>query len=141
MGPNVSALRVGMQSLGAETGLLGLATTPATFASTFMGESPYTAAIMVTASHLPSEWNGMKFFTSHGGLSKKDVSNMLALHDGEGSYSPPASKAMTIDPFMGLYKDSLVACMREASGGLERPLEGLRIVLNAGNGRKEPSYF
>eukprot|EP00746_Dinoflagellata_sp_MGD_P067145 gnl/MRDRNA2_/MRDRNA2_27728_c0_seq1.p1 gnl/MRDRNA2_/MRDRNA2_27728_c0~~gnl/MRDRNA2_/MRDRNA2_27728_c0_seq1.p1 ORF type:complete len:580 (+),score=93.45 gnl/MRDRNA2_/MRDRNA2_27728_c0_seq1:80-1819(+) len=130
----VGALSAGMHASGAEAARLGLATTPATFGSTFMGKSPYTAAIMVTASHLPSEWNGMKFFTSEGGLSKKDVSKMLSFQDGDGAGIPAEGKPMAIDPFMDLYKESLVARMREASGGFERPLEGLHVVLNPGNG-------
>merc|ERR1712056_135282 len=97
------------------------------------GGAPYSAAIMVTASHLPPKWNGMKFFTSAGGLSKTDVRGMLSLSVGAEPYGDVPVKAPLVD-FVASYKKSLVVRMREASGGLERPLEGLHVVLNAGNG-------
>ena len=38
--------------------------------STVTGGYAYDGAIMVTASHLPAERNGMKFFTPAGGVDK-----------------------------------------------------------------------
>ena len=39
----------------------------------------YDGAIMITASHLPFQRNGFKFFTPEGGLEKVDISAVLAL--------------------------------------------------------------
>ena len=39
----------------------------------------YDAAVMITASHLPYNRNGFKFFTKEGGYEKKDITELLAL--------------------------------------------------------------
>ncbi|KAM5565555.1 hypothetical protein ABKV19_019523 [Rosa sericea] len=38
---------------------------------------PADGAIMITASHLPYNRNGFKFFTNAGGLGKADIKNIL----------------------------------------------------------------
>lgn len=62
----------------------GLATTPAMFMSTQYEEYQCDAAIMITASHLPYEYNGLKFFTKDGGAEHEDIAYILknaAPHD------------------------------------------------------------
>lgn len=49
----------------------GLASTPAMFE--FCRSDMCDGAVMVTASHLPEDRNGFKFFTKNGGLTKKDI--------------------------------------------------------------------
>ncbi|CAN0492649.1 unnamed protein product, partial [Discosporangium mesarthrocarpum] len=39
-------------------------------------EHDYDGAVMITASHLPSNRNGLKFFTKAGGLNKQDISQV-----------------------------------------------------------------
>merc|ERR1740138_1844582 len=98
------------------------------FSSTFLGDLPYDASIMITASHLPSEYNGMKFFTSDGFLSKADVKEMLSSSDECPLYSDVKEllslQLTPVVPFMSSYKESLVTRMREVSGGLQQPLQG-----------------
>jgi phosphomannomutase len=36
-------------------------------------------SIMLTASHMPLQNNGLKFFTAEGGLAKPDIAQILAL--------------------------------------------------------------
>ena len=50
---------------------IGMASTPAMFMSTVVGEEPYDASVMITASHLPFNRNGFKFFTKDGGLESR----------------------------------------------------------------------
>lgn len=38
----------------------------------------YNGAIIITASHLPFNRNGFKFFTGEGGLEKGDIADLLA---------------------------------------------------------------
>ena len=38
----------------------------------------YDGAIMITASHLPYQRNGFKFFTAEGGLEKADIKDVLS---------------------------------------------------------------
>ena len=63
---------------GAEVTVFGLASTPAMFMSTVSGEAPFDGAVMVTASHLPWNRNGYKFFTKDGGLEKEDIKKILS---------------------------------------------------------------
>ena len=55
----------------------GLASTPAMFMTTVFPEFACDAGIMVTASHLPYNRNGFKFFTAEGGLNKGDIAQIL----------------------------------------------------------------
>ena len=57
----------------------GLSTTPAMFMSTVFEETSCVGAIMITASHLPYNRNGFKFFTSEGGLNKEDITVILKI--------------------------------------------------------------
>lgn len=51
----------------------GLASTPAMFMSTVFEADTSDGAIMITASHLPWNRNGFKYFTAGGGLEKADI--------------------------------------------------------------------
>lgn len=55
----------------------GLASTPAMFMSTAFPEFGCTGAIMITASHMPSVYNGLKFFNASGGLNKEDITDII----------------------------------------------------------------
>ena len=48
---------------GADAVDTGLATTPVMLESLLGPSAPYAGAAMVTASHLPTEWNGLKLFS------------------------------------------------------------------------------
>ena len=111
---------------------LGLASTPAMFMATVTEGYAFDASVMITASHLPFNRNGFKFFLQAGGLEKQDIKEILTLAGGEGHTGLPAS---SIQPgaFMDTYAAILANKVRKATG-TERPLEGLRIVVDAGNG-------
>ena len=49
--------------------------------SLLRGDSKACGACMVTASHLPKEWNGLKLFSAkeQRGLNKKEVKEVLGL--------------------------------------------------------------
>lgn len=55
----------------------GLASTPAMFMSTVFSEYACDGAIMITASHLPYNRNGFKYFTAGGGLEKADIRALI----------------------------------------------------------------
>ena len=54
-----------------------LSTTPSMFMTTVMDGYKCDGSIMITASHLPFFYNGLKFFTENGGLEKADIKAML----------------------------------------------------------------
>lgn len=111
---------------------IGMASTPAMFMSTVTGDSPYDASVMITASHLPFNRNGFKFFTPVGGLEKQDISAILANAEGDKTTGLPAA-SVGKGEFMDDYAAILVNKVR-AAVGVQKPLEGFKIVVDAGNG-------
>ena len=111
---------------------VGMASTPAMFMTTVTEGFLFDAAVMVTASHLPFNRNGYKFFTQNGGLEKQDIKAILTLASSDAHTGLPAAQ-VTGGSFMAEYAGQLCRKVREATG-LARPLEGLRIVVDAGNG-------
>lgn len=132
-GPAIrEALIAGFCRAGAEVTDLGLATTPAMFMSTVLPRRPFTAAVMITASHLPWNRNGLKFFTARGGVESGDIREILALA-GEPFPQAETPGCRRRSRFMETYAAFLRKKITDAAGR-PRPLEGLRIVVDAGNG-------
>ena len=110
-----------------------LATTPAMFMGTVFEETNFDGSIMITASHLPYNRNGMKFFTSEGGMNKEDIQAIL-------TYAAQAKEAHgSLDhvekcDLIGRYSAHLIQKIQTALGGTEKPLTGMHIVVDAGNG-------
>ncbi|MCR5482018.1 MAG: phosphomannomutase/phosphoglucomutase [Clostridia bacterium] len=61
----------------------GLASTPAMFMSTIFPEFACDGAVMITASHLPFNRNGFKYFDRAGGLNKKDISEIIRIAESD----------------------------------------------------------
>lgn len=121
-----------MSRQGIEVTDIGMASTPAMFMITVAGDTPYDAAVMITASHLPFNRNGFKFFTKDGGLEKQDISRILEFAAGEAvtGLSPASVKT---GEFMYDYAAILVNKVRSATGD-DRPLDGFKVIVDAGNG-------
>ncbi|CAN4114229.1 unnamed protein product [Withania somnifera] len=124
-----------------------LASTPAMFNSTLTVNEefscPVDGSIMITASHLPYNRNGFKFFTSAGGLGKSDIKDILERAAdiykkiaNDGSKGPETSASLYVKrvDYMSVYASNLVAAVRKAAGNIEKPLEGFHIIVDAGNG-------
>ena len=121
-----------MVSQGIAVTNFGMASTPAMFMSTVTEGYAYDGAIMITASHLPFNRNGFKFFTAQGGLESADIKAILAYAAGsESAGLAPAS--MEEGSFMDTYATILRDKICEATGE-SQPLAGFRIVVDAGNG-------
>jgi len=123
----------------------GLASTPSMFE--FCRSDMCDGSIMVTASHLPENRNGFKFFTKEGGYTKKNIDELAgyasscAKHWYDVGLLPTVFGTRTSVNLMPHYASTLRnSIIREVNGGRRasisnlKPLEGLRIVLNAGNG-------
>jgi phosphomannomutase len=136
-GPELAKeLMEGLKSAGADVLDFGLASTPAMFMSTRLGDRPVDGAIMLTASHLPYNRNGLKFFTAGGGLDKADISSILEIAENTKMNGELLGKQSSYD-FMAVYSDFLVGLVRrEVNHPLhfDTPLKGLKIVVDAGNG-------
>ncbi len=110
----------------------GMASTPAMFMSTVTKGYEFDGSIMVTASHLPFNRNGFKFFTSGGGLESKNIKEIIAYAESNEQTNLPKGKVETAE-FMDTYAGILVDKIRTATGE-ELPLKGFKIVVDAGNG-------
>ncbi len=150
-GPGLlDGLMDGLGPYGCRVFDFGLASTPAMFMATVFSEFQCDGTIMITASHLPYNRNGFKFFTAEGGLNKKDITSILEYASdieagrdivGEQRYKDnfvlrlgkrvfEAEKADIMTPYCEHLKGIIIS---GADNG-EKPLEGMRIVVDAGNG-------
>lgn len=128
----------------------GLASTPAMFMATVFPEFQCDGTVMITASHLPYNRNGFKFFTREGGLDKKDIADILNYAEHEDicreKIGAPSNKdgfihrlgkrvfPMEKAGLMELYCGHLRKLIIDGTGKGQRPLEGMKIVVDAGNG-------
>lgn len=137
-GPALKAAFIeGITESGAKVYDCGLASTPAMFMATVLGEKPSTAGVMLTASHLPFNRNGLKFFTSGGGLDKKDISAILEIAKNESLETANNIAKIEQRNFISEYSEFLVDYIRKnanIASNFEKPLEGLKIIVDAGNG-------
>lgn len=109
----------------------GLATTPAMFMATQFPETDADAGIMITASHLPYFYNGLKFFTKDGGANHEDIEKIIELADT--LFEKKTGGCVESIPLITYYAADLVEKI-EKGAGLEKPLKDFKIVLDAGNG-------
>lgn len=110
----------------------GMASTPAMFMSTVTEGYAFDGSVMITASHLPFNRNGFKFFTAQGGLESSDIKEILALAESAETTGLPVG-TLEKGEFMDAYA-AILADKIKAAVGSEKPLEGFRIVVDAGNG-------
>ncbi len=127
----------GMTSLGSQVYNFEMASTPAMFMSTITAEFECDGAIMLTASHLPFNRNGLKFFTVQGGLEKQDITDILNLAASGGFELASEPGKITQHDFISVYADQFVNQIRQSVNhpdNFEQPLQGLKIIVDAGNG-------
>lgn len=120
------AVRLGIQMID-----FGIATTPALFMSTQYPQFKCHAGVMITASHLPYYFNGIKIFSANGGAEHDDIDFILSHYE-----DLPSSRlgSVTQADLMTPYAQDLVTKIRQACKGQEKPLSGLKIIVDAGNG-------
>lgn len=123
----------GLESMGVKIYQCGLSSTPAMFMTTQHEEIKAHGGVMLTASHLPFNRNGLKFFTAEGGLNKADITEILEM--AERNVFPASSTQAVVIPlaFIDMYSAHLTEYIRKETGN-SRPLAGLKIIVDAGNG-------
>ncbi len=127
----------GITKTGHTAIVTGLSTTPSMFMllkdEKRLESVPCDGAIMITASHLPSNRNGLKFFSKKGGLDGEDVKEILTLA-ANYTFTPVNNPGeIEIKPYVDEYAANLVQLVRDACGE-EQPLLGKKIIVDAGNG-------
>ncbi|MCR5666958.1 MAG: phosphomannomutase/phosphoglucomutase [Eubacterium sp.] len=133
----------GILSTGAYVVDCGHATTPSMFMSILYPQTNFDASIMITASHLPYNRNGMKFFTEDGGLDKGDITAILKGAATKDDCFPTEEQAKNFDRFNLIEVYAADLCEKIKAGvqakDYEHPLKGLKILVDAGNG--EGGFF
>jgi phosphomannomutase len=131
----------GIAIAGCQVYNFDLASTPAMFMSTVTEGFNCDGAIMLTASHLPFNRNGMKFFTAQGGLGKANITEILNIALNIAATGNLLTNSIhgtiTSRDFISIYAARLVETVRQGVNhpdNFEQPLRGLKIVVDAGNG-------
>ncbi len=112
----------------------GMASTPAMFMTTV--DMKTHAAIQITASHHPFDRNGLKFFIGSGGLDSEDIAEIVDLADSNESVIAGLKGLVIPVNYMSGYAGRLRRMICDAVGKSEedKPLQGLKLVVDAGNG-------
>ena len=112
----------------------GLASTPSMFMTTV--DLKCDGAVQITASHHPFNRNGLKFFTVDGGLESEDITALLENAENKSFVDNcNGGTTKTVD-YMSQYCKHLrdMICKGVNSKNYDKPLEGFKIVVDAGNG-------
>lgn len=111
----------------------GLCSTPSMFMMTQFASTKASASIMVTASHHPCDKNGLKFFLPSGGLEGSQIEEILALASRGEKLNAQQKGEIKKGDYMAHYCEFLTGLVQRECGE-EKPLEGMKIVVDAGNG-------
>ena len=127
-----AALIAGITSQGAHVIDTALSTTPAMFKATQFPDFDCDAAVMLTASHLPYYFNGIKIFSRDGGAEHEDIHYVLTHTDNNAqTNSGHVSQKDLLTP----YAQDLVNQIIKGTGLADpQPLTGYHIIVDAGNG-------
>ncbi len=127
----------GLTSLGCNVYDCNMASTPAMFMTTVLEEYNSDGAIMITASHLPFNRNGFKFFTNEGGVEKEDIIDILSIAEKDDFIKVQNKGEVKEIDFISIYADILVNKIREGVNDPVdklKPLREFKIIVDAGNG-------
>lgn len=122
---------------GCEAFDCGLTSTPSMFMSTVLEGFAYDGAVMITASHLPFNRNGLKLFTRDGGLESSEIKEVLrsaaVLSELEDGVEMEQAKKADL---VGAYSAHMERLIKEEvqAEDYDSPLKGLHIVVDASNG-------
>ncbi len=113
----------------------GLISTPAMFMTCIVPELNCDGSVQITASHLPYDRNGLKFFTKDGGCESSDIDSILTYAESNVLYEKRNGSLAEYD-FLSVYAEILANKIRNGVNAedFEHPLKGFKIVVDAGNG-------
>jgi phosphoglucosamine mutase len=125
------ALIAGLSSVGANVGLLGVVPTPAV--AYLVGKYNADAGIMISASHNPFEFNGIKIFSSDGCKLPDDLENRIE----EIVLDNVVPYALAKDENIGKVTrmdDAVEDYIDHVAKSIGCDLEGMEIALDCSNG-------
>ena len=128
------AFVTGATAAGASVYYCGLVSTPSMFMTVVFPEFAFDGSVMITASHLPFNRNGLKFFNPNGGLEKADIKEILTLAKTLeiASCGKTAINCDSLSAYTKSLQEKIKAGVNAEN--YDKPLKGLRVVVDAGNG-------
>lgn len=125
-----SAICAGLCSMGANARILGVISTPGT--AYLAKNTDAAAAIMISASHNPAEYNGIKIFSGEGfklpDALEDRIEEIVEAQNDFFAFSPQLiGRISNCDSFKSMYTDHLVSAA-------ETDLKGLNIAFDCANG-------
>jgi phosphomannomutase len=126
-----------LTEIGCDVVDCGMSTTPAMFMTTILENYQCDGAVMITASHLPYCYNGLKFFTKEGGCEKEDITAILQIASQGDSVCAGRKGVVYQRALIENYSKLLVHKIRQGVNSpqnYEKPLSGCHIIVDAGNG-------
>ena len=135
----LNALACGIVHAGAKVVNCNMATTPAMFMSIVFDQTKFDGSAMITASHLPFNRNGIKFFDSDGGLEHEDITDVLKIASkiDDKTASDLLAAGFKADgdcDLISIYAEYLKNKIKDGINDGEKPLSKLHIVVDSGNG-------
>ncbi|WP_026487424.1 phosphoglucosamine mutase [Caldanaerobius polysaccharolyticus] len=125
-----SALVAGILSVGAQALCVGIVSTPSVAILTRHYEAD--AGVMISASHNPVEYNGIKFFNKEGYKLSDDLEDQIeAIVKGEDELPRPVGRHIGHRVFMDDAQDVYIAYLKSI---FDIRLDGLKIAVDCANG-------
>lgn len=125
------ALTAGLCSVGADVVLLGVVPTPAV--AYLVTKYGVDAGIMISASHNPCEYNGIKIFSSTGYKLPDKVENEIEAIVLDNSREIPAPTGGSVG-MVTRKSDAVDEYVEHIASTIDVRLDGLRIALDCANG-------
>ena len=127
-----TGIMMGVQMTGSRNWDAGIATAPAMQMAVASDFYEFDGAVMVTGGPHPYNINGFKFYTANGPLGENDIARILKM----ASKSAFIGEWYECEPvnLMDMYATRLRAMISNGVGGTGKVLEGMKIVVDAGNG-------
>lgn len=127
-GPQIlKALSRGIQASGANVISIGISPTPSV--AYLVKQTGSLCGIVISASHNPAEFNGIKFFTNHGAKLPEELENQIETQVDSLQAVPAITGTFTED--VSLVKQYEQFLMSTVDADL---LKGTKIVLDCANG-------
>lgn len=126
-----AALVAGILSVGAEAVVLGVIPTPAV--AHLIREYGADAGVMISASHNPVEYNGIKFFNSQGYKLKDSLEDKIQeiIESGFEGVPSPVGTELGRERIEENANDDYIRFAKESA---KHNFEGLKIALDCANG-------
>lgn len=125
------ALIAGLCSVGANVELLGVVPTPAV--AYLVGKYSADAGIMISASHNPFEFNGIKIFSSDGCKLPDDLENRIEEIVLDGAVPYALAKDENIGRVTRM-EDAVGDYINHVASSIGCDLEGMEVALDCSNG-------